>query len=61
MLPTDARTQMLEYDMDALERAIRDLVQTQHRIQQILIGVLISVATGSVLLAINLVVGRAGP
>jgi hypothetical protein len=50
------RQSLVEADIDGLEQCIRDLTASQHRIQQILVGVLISVATGSVLLAINLVV-----
>lgn len=61
LLPADARTQLLEYDMDARERAEAATLASLRRIQQILIGVLISVSTGSVLLAINLVVNASRP
>lgn len=60
-LPPEARTALLEYDIDALERLIKEMAQSQRRIQHLLTGVLISVATGAVLLAINILVAAAKP
>mgnify|MGYP001569969006 CR=1 FL=1 len=50
------RMQLVERDLDSIESTMRELTHGQRRSQQILMGVLISVATGSILLAINVAV-----
>ena len=54
------RIKLLEQDVDTLEGAIRDLVNTGHRNQQVLVGILVAVATSSILLAINILLQAVG-
>lgn len=50
------RLKLLEDDVDTIDGRLDELVSGQKRITQMLVGVLISVATGAIMLAINLIV-----
>jgi cell division protein FtsX len=55
--PTDMRVALLEADVDEIERGIDRLREELKGIRNVLTGILISVMTGSVLVAINIVFG----
>lgn len=50
------RIRLLEADADEIERALARLNERLARINTTLIGILISLATGAVLLAVNILV-----
>lgn len=58
---TDVRVRLLESDMDDLEAMGKRLEGAIDGVRRALIGILISVTTASVLLALNLAVGTAVP
>lgn len=57
---TDAdRLRLIEYDLDAHDKSIRENDSDQDRGRALLIGVLVSVSTAAILLALNLAVALA--
>lgn len=50
------RQRLLEQDMDTMEALIGSIAKDQKRMINLMVGVIISVATGGLLLALNLVV-----
>ena len=54
------RLSLLEHDQDTLESALKELRNELKAMRTVMVGILISIATASVLLAINIVVQAAG-
>ncbi len=54
------RIQLLESDMDKDDEDKESIRQELHGLRNVLVGILISAATASILLAVNIVVQQAG-
>jgi hypothetical protein len=57
---TPVRLSLVEGDLDTLEEGQEKLVAALEGIRKVLLGVLISVTTASILLAVNVLVLRSG-
>ena len=57
-LDYDFRFMLTEGDLDRFEETIKDLTERMSRILWALLGILVSTTTASVLLALNLAVGK---
>ena len=57
MFATEHRVLLLEGDLDRADRRMEAFVSEIKALRQVLIGILVSLATASVLLAVNLLAG----
>lgn len=58
--PTDIRLSLLEHDVDVFEEHHGELMARLDAMQRLLIGVLVSVATAAILVAINVAITGIG-
>lgn len=60
MFQTEHRVVLLEADMDQTDRRLDSFVTEIKALRQVLTGILVSLATASVLLVVNLAAGLGG-